>query len=477
MQRTPLKLLAALVLTSSVALAAQAPSQIPRLSPDMSAAEFADAVGGTLDNCTNGPSLTWVQLGPQVFYGQLAGTGTGWKEEFILVRPISTTKRPVLVFWHQYGKELTDLKNTTYLQEAIQRDWYLIAPLGAHRYHFGIDYAQENIRVLTCYLGDWVGRAPSVANFDEERIYGVGFSMGGGALTAYASRHLDPTEYPYAAIVNHTGTMSIAPLYKTGSIFDHPLMFGGGPKQFRYRYTIASPIFLYPCPNVVNVQAVRVGVHVHADLIRNVPQFQMRTFTATGDSHANIAQCLLFDAHTQIQLGYPGFTSRTGPGNNHRWSTLNETQTCDYLFSHTFSRPTGPTRILADREARYYDITVKPVNQNQLCPFEFDVTNVATANTLDLTTSQETKAFQIHTLEMGLDPTDTAVNTLTLKLHGPAGPPAPVTLKVEGNGNPPPGSATRTPPHAGSTAQWNGTGTIMTIYEPDPGSNPTWTIP
>lgn len=455
--------LVAIILTSSTSLATQTAPLTPNVSAKMPAAEFADSVGGSLETSMAGPALKVLQqIAPRVYHCKLYRTGTGWNEEFILVTPSINIKRPVLVFWHKFSTSVFDVKNTTFIDEALAREWYLVAPLGAHQQHFGIDYAQENIRVLMCHLGNWLNLAPNLADFDEQRIYGVGFSMGGGALTAYASRHLDPTEYPYAAIVNHTGTMSIAPLLATNpTLFNHPLMFGSPLKAARFRYIIASSIYLYPDQNTVNGQT---------NLIRNVPSLHMRTFTATGDSHDNVSQCAVFDNHTQNILGYPGFMSWTALGNGHTWSTLDEAQTCDYLSTHTFTRPTGRTRILADRDARYYDISVKLVNDGELCPFEFDVTGVPT-NSLALQTSRKTRELEIHTNDMGLNP----FGPITINLSGPVAPPAPITLKVH-DIPVAAATATRTPPHPGSSFSLS-PGGIMTIVDPDPGSNPTWTIP
>jgi len=498
MQWNPQRALTALVLTSSVALAVQNPPQQPNVSPSMSTAEFADAVGGTLSTAAGATLVLRHRKMPNannptatVWALRLTNTSTGWDEDFLLGNPVNPggSPAPLLVLWHQWSTSEDDTwVNTSFFEEATQRGWYVIAPLGAHQHHLGIDYAQRNTEELIEFMAAWLPRLNGNRSIDKTRVYGVGFSMGGGALTSYACRHLDPTEYPYAAILNYTGTMSVArgwrrlppninnPSDQNFEFRNHPRMFGGNPYDNAFAYQIASCIHLWPKPAEVDPTS---------DLLRNIPALNAATVFVSTDDHPNVDQCRIATTHA-ASLGFPLFIgasidpdptvppcSQQHP--DHCWGHLNESYICWWLDSKFFKKPTGHTRILADRDARYYDISVTQTNQGVLSPFEYDVTNVS-GNNLWLRTSRETSAFQIHTLAMELDPTN-ATATLTLNLQGPPGLPAPVTLKVDGYTTPQPGTATRTPPHAGSTAQWNPAGTIMTIGEPDPGSNPVWTIP
>ena len=57
---------------------------------------------------------------------------------------------------------------------------------------------------------DWIGAKCRV---DRTRIYGVGFSMGGGSVTSYAARHLDPARAMFAAVVDHTGGVALRNTY------------------------------------------------------------------------------------------------------------------------------------------------------------------------------------------------------------------------------------------------------------------------
>ena len=80
---------------------------------------------------------------------------------------------PVLTLFHGYGEHLRDtVLRTDLVDEAMSRGWLVFAPLGAHEFNYGIDYAQDNIERAFEFIG---ARLP----LDLDRIYGVGFSMGG----------------------------------------------------------------------------------------------------------------------------------------------------------------------------------------------------------------------------------------------------------------------------------------------------------
>ena len=469
MHKTRFALLATLFSFSAITLATA--QQTPVVSEDMSAAEFADAVGGTLQ--TGGPSLiVRGRLDPTTYLMTYTKSSTGWDEHFVLGLPSNPNDLkplPLLVVWHQWAaSEQAAYLQTSFFQEGRSRNWYVIAPLGAHQRNWGIDYAQKNIEELLLFMNNYFTLLNGYPPFDKTRIYGVGFSMGGGGVTSYASRHLNPEKLPYAAIVNHTGTLSSARTWTPGNPeLNHHRMFGS-PFKNPFAYFISSAIHVWPFQNTVDLSS---------DLVRNVPALPIWTTRAIGDHGEGRKQCDLFASH----LGTLGFGNHIYSPNlppsppgfpRHSWESLNEVQACDFLALHSFNKPTGRARILADRDERYYDISVKQANPGVLSPFSFDVTYVGT-NIFALTTSRETSAFEIHTLDMGLDPTNTT-GTLTLRLNGPIGTSAPVTLKVH-DLPPTTTTATRTPIHPNSTVTFSGG--VMTIYEPDPGSSPVWTTP
>ena len=92
---------------------------------------------------------------------------------------------------------------------------------------------------------DFLGLLSSV---DRERIYGVGFSMGGGWMTTFASRHVDPSGAMFAALVNHTGSVALRHSYNVSpggrALFDY--IFGGAPADVPFRYQRCSTVNIEP---------------------------------------------------------------------------------------------------------------------------------------------------------------------------------------------------------------------------------------
>ena len=306
--------------------------------------------------------------------------------------------------------------------------------------------------------------------------------MGGGALTSYACRHLDPTAFPYAAILNYAGTMSAArgwePLrpHKTNpgdpdsEFRNHPLMFGGSPADQAFAYQIASCIHLWPKPGRVDPAS---------DLLRNIPALHVATVTVSTDTHDNVDQCTLACAHA-ASLGFPWFTCPLpippvpGAGGPHNWEHLQEGQALTWLELFTFNKPSGRTRILADRSARYYDIDVTPTALESLCPFEYEVVS---ANHLQLKSGPEISQLSIHSADMGLVTTPTFV--LSVDLQGPSNPPAtPIPLKLQlTDYTTSPGLLLRnTIPQVAPAWSWNAATGVLTINEPDVRSSPQWMI-
>jgi len=68
-----------------------------------------------------------------------------------------------------------------------------VAPRGIYKENFGAPLPQDQQQQVI----DWV-----LAHYpiDRDRIYGIGFSMGGGGVASYAARHLDRTGAMFAAM-------------------------------------------------------------------------------------------------------------------------------------------------------------------------------------------------------------------------------------------------------------------------------------
>ncbi len=333
------------------------------------ASVFASQVKGTLWNSTSGgPQVVLLgRLEGNVYILRITGTGTGWDEDFLLgIPPYPLEPAPLLVLFHQYSASVLDTYiKTEFFKDAMTRGWYVVAPLGAHQENFGIDYSQRNIEVCLNWVTEYFGGA-----LDHERVYGVGYSMGAGTLMAYAARHVDPTGVRFAALLNHTGTISVADLYAqcpNTTLFDHQDMFGGGPSTNEIGYQRASVVHIWPQPDEIDLDA---------DFGRNLHSTYIESWYAKFDTTCRlIFQNLLYNRYLNTSLYlHQRFTSSVVEFANslHSWSLLDEGQILD-TFERIRLQPTrGTTDVLADREARYFHMDVVQQTANVLSPFRFN---------------------------------------------------------------------------------------------------------
>ncbi len=248
----------------------------------------------------------------------LNDTGTAWQEKFLIGLPRHPQwPTPMLVAFHGWGSTQEDIIiRTRYFQKAMARGWVVVAPLGAHQFNYSIDYSQKNTEAVL----DWV---MSYFAIDSDRIYGVGFSMGGGSVSTYAARHQDPTHARFAAIVDHTGTVSIRDIWTHAldkSLLEHELMFEGSPMQVPFRYQSAS---------VIDLDASG-QIDPNADLARNLIRTPVKVFAVAGDPNAHLVEeSIDFHGHLTGLGGTPQL--EIDPGTTHRWTNLPEDEALDWL--------------------------------------------------------------------------------------------------------------------------------------------------
>ncbi len=366
-------------------------------------AQSRAAGGGT---AAPAPTLLGIQAGPPLSSaGALLrwveitiDTSTMLDEKFLLYRPTPkpTSPRPLLVFFHGYGVGPLDVVfHTSFLQEAQARDWFLVAPMGAVDSHFSHPISQINTEeALT-----WV-----IQNFpiDTQRIYAVGFSMGGGAVTNYAARHLDPTLPMFAAVTNHTGAVALRfnlakdPLGH-GALFD--LLFGDGTPDS------ADP-FRTNRSSVIDIDEATLANDPTQSLGRNLAHIPLQIVRSDVDPFWFLsAECNALDDYMVLDIGKvpgPEYQYIINPGTGHTWGTLDETYTCDWFSSFSLQIPTsGDT--LADHTGNYFHFFIAPEADDQFSPFEWNLQPAQ--NEVQFSKTGNMWYLRVETLQAGLDPT------------------------------------------------------------------------
>jgi len=311
----------------------------------------------------------------KMFEYTLVNTGSGWQEKFLLQAPRlrPTTPRPLLVVFHRYGVSHADLIASGFLPEVMARDWFAICPLGARQRNFGNLESQINIQAAL----DLVSHLYLI---DQQRIYGVGFSMGGGSAVNYAARHVDPTGVRFAAVCDHTGSVSLAHTWANewddSDVGDNlPLpgdnlevpdvledLFGGTPLVVPFAYQRCSTIDLDPFTGQIGA---------NTDFSRNLGHVPTLVWRAAFDPNAYLVdQTDRFDQHVQTQNASNQY--QLASSNAHAWSTLDPALVCNWFATHTLSQPNSGST-LADEDGRWFHFQVEQDAAGSFTPFTWSV--------------------------------------------------------------------------------------------------------
>ncbi len=384
----------------------------------------------------SGVRLTTVQNGSRAFYVHIVtiSTGTGFPESFVLHAPTQppASPAPLVTIFHQFGKSHTDvLLETEFIQAAFDRGWYLVCPLGGSKKHMSSIPSQLNTEIVL----NWMLGQPAF-NIDTDRLYAIGFSMGGGAAMNYVARHKDMAGPRFAAVVNHTGTASNINAYADdclmfacASQFVWDFWFGDGSTGSAMPWEMArSSVFDY--------DASTLQVDDDRALARNLMDGTAIQLVR-GDTDTQvpylIEQTDVLDTYLQSKGAVPGmgYDYFVHPYASHDWGLLDEGQVLDWLAPFTLQSPTtGDT--LADRDGAYYYFDVVQSANGAFTPFRWTVN--ALINSVLVVETKNLASITVDTAAAGLDTSADLIvgmgtrdgNGDSLRLTGYAAPPTGV---------------------------------------------------
>ena len=318
--------------------------------------------------------------------------GQLWQETFVIGIPqIVQYPAPVLTLFHGYGEEPRDvIANTPLVADAMARGWIVFIPLGAHKFNYGIEYAQRNIELSFQFLNT---RLP----IDLDRIYSVGFSMGGGAAASFAARHLDPNGIRFAALVNHTGTTSLRATYHTSNdtgLFESPLMFGASPAMNPFPYLQSSTIDLDPFTGLVDPAG---------EMASNLTHIPTRHWNANFDPNQTIIDQTVA-LHERMSMRGADTARSIVTSSIHSWGTLDSATVLDWLALQSLHTPVPGevTKTVADRDGRWHDLEIVQAQSGALTPVMWSSQPVS--NALYLIEMANIGSIGIDVTEVALDP-------------------------------------------------------------------------
>lgn len=299
----------------------------------------------------------------------------------------------LVIAFHGYSQSdnsvfvLTDLA-----QQCQNRGWMLLTPLGLHQKNYGNPNSQATLNIV-------LSMVQMFFEFNEDRIYGVGFSMGGCNALSYAMRHQDPAGLRMAGVVAHTAVLDLVDTFLTGdtgvqAAMQDPTVFGGTPGQEPFAYGRTSPMIVsggLPDPafsSVSNILHLPIYYHVNTLDAGNQELLDqndvLKTFLLANSANVQVSEVTI-------------------PNPKHDWSTMNMTAALDFLSPYSLPADPSSLDVYADREVPYFYTHPRDIAADEVARYDVDVDTGT--NTFTLQDTHDLNQVAFDTVAMGLDPT------------------------------------------------------------------------
>jgi len=383
------------------------------------AALLAPAFQGTVPNETNNAPAA-VPYQP-IYSIELPAslTGTGYAEKFLAYGPEDQSKpRPLLVIFHKWGVSQMDaLVNTPFFHLARDRRWHVLAPLSASGLHVNSFQGQTNTELAM----DWM-----LANFNvnRTRIYGVGFSMGGGAVCNFAARHLDPNRFMFAALVNHTGSVAQNISYENEDPGPWPLGAQGVWDFWFGVGQVAPPDpFSMLRTSLIDFDLQTQVVDNTTDMARNLTHVPLKVSRASNEPRATAHLATQSDVLVNHMTGLGAIPEyQIVPYTEHAWASLDFNAAVSFLNQSKLRIPTNADT-LADQDGVYFYFYVHQDAPGAFTPFSWSINEVQ--NKILIWKTQNLKQLDVDLSKTGLS----VATTLQVVLKSKDGLPDDVLIQ------------------------------------------------
>ncbi|MCB9897569.1 MAG: alpha/beta fold hydrolase [Planctomycetes bacterium] len=248
---------------------------------------------------------------------------------------------PLVVAYHGFGSSAASVATqSTIDDECNARGMLYLSVTGMDDQLFGSPLCQKNTQAAIQWMLDHY-------HVDADRIYMVGFSMGGGIVSNFAARHRDPDGIMIAAVGTVSATLDWAQEYSLGNATIQSWMqnnynFGGSPTTQLFAYQQASALYHVlhsypPMPGTLvpelsmtqNLLAVPTYITYDVDdSITYVP--------VLNDEHETFLSGLGVATMKRVQSGT--LDPDSGLPAPHSWAVLDETELFDFFDGKVVDR-------------------------------------------------------------------------------------------------------------------------------------------
>jgi len=294
-----------------------------------------------------------------------AQTGTGKSELFFYQLPNNYDElgppHPVVLAYHGFGQSALNVSSvSTVDEEADARGYVYMAVTGIDDALFGAPIVQQNVEAA-------IDHVFTNLNVDEDRLFMVGFSMGAGIVTNFASRHRDPDGIMVAGVATVSGSYDWTQSYILDPLLqpwlENEFNFGDDPVTNAFEYQQASAIFLNPqtYPPLPGTLVEELSMST------NLGTFPVYMTWDTEDTLPELPlQNQELEAHLQslgTQLETNVVTGTVDPDTQlpatHSWFVLDEVDMFDFFDGLSVDRTPSDFRALVDvpRRVSYLDVT------------------------------------------------------------------------------------------------------------------------
>lgn len=307
---------------------------------------------------------------------------------------------PLVIAYHGFGQSANSVAVlSTVDDECYERGWAYFAPTGMDDKLFGSAPSIQNVEAAL----NWM---LTHFNIDPDRIYMVGFSMGGGITANFAARHRDPDGTMIAAIGIVAGTFDWTMSWTLGNqtvknLMQHPLGFGGPPTNALYKFGYQKASAMYYSTNQyppLSHFLQPVPTSSLASNLSTIPTYMIwDTFDPLMEVQQQEAQFRNLVQSLGGVLDYNTTTGTldpiTGNPSPHSWGALDEDDLFDFFASkvadrtpdtfHALMADSGQVSWMQVNKNVTDDFTIVDGNSDDNDPY-VHVSNVTNATTVHL---------------------------------------------------------------------------------------------